>query len=245
MRDALTRHRNRGTMDEHKFCFILCTNNDILLSEAIHYISHLNVPAGYTTELLTVTDAASMTAGYNEAMTASDAKYKIYMHQDVFILNRNFLSDILAIFRSDASIGLIGMTGYESVSPDGVMWHVQSRLGTPYKRKTSYPPLSDYRYSLSEDGYRHAALVDGFMMITSTDYLWDTEDLTGWDFYDAWQSLTFLLHGCKVVVPTQRHPWCMHDDGGVLNLTNYNRYRQKFLRAYHAFLGKHYSEIMP
>ena len=169
-------------MDEHKFCFILCTNNDILLSEAIHYISHLNVPAGYTTELLTVTDAASMTAGYNEAMTASDAKYKIYMHQDVFILNRNFLSDILAIFRSDASIGLIGMTGYESVSPDGVMWHVQSRLGTPYKRKTSYPPLSDYRYSLSEDGYRHAALVDGFMMITSTDYLWDTEDLTGWDF---------------------------------------------------------------
>ncbi len=230
-------------MDERKFCFILCTNNDILLSEAIHYISHLIIPDGYTTELLTVTDAKSMTAGYNEAMAASDAKYKIYMHQDVFILNQNFLSDVLSIFQSDTSIGLIGMTGYESISADGVMWHAKDRLGTPYKRNASYPPLSEYRYSLSEDGYQPAALVDGFMMITSKDYLWNTESLTGWDFYDAYQSLTFLLNGHKIVVPTQRHPWCMHDDGGVLNLTNYNQYRQMFMRTYRELLGKHYSAI--
>lgn len=230
-------------MDERKFCFILCTNNDILLSEAIHYISYLTIPDGYTTELLTVTDAKSMTSGYNEAMEASDAKYKIYMHQDVYILNKNFLTDVLSIFQSDASIGLIGMTGYESISADGVMWHAESRLGTPYKRKTSYPPLSEYRYSLSEDGYQPAALIDGFMMITSKDYLWNTESLIGWDFYDAYQSLAFLLHGHKIVVPTQRHPWCMHDDGGVLNLTNYNQYRQMFLSTYQKFLGKHYSEI--
>lgn len=230
-------------MDEHKFCFILCTNNEYLLSEAIHYISHLIIPAGYTTELLTVTDARSMTSGYQEAMEASDAKYKIYMHQDVFILNKNFLSDVLSIFWSDASIGLIGMTGYESVPADGVMWHTAERLGTPYKHNASYPPLSGYQYSLSKDGYRPAAMIDGFMMITAKDYPWDTESLTGWDFYDAYQSLAFLLHGHKIVVPTQRHPWCMHDDGGVLNLTNYNRYRKEFMRTYPEYLGKHYSEI--
>ncbi|MCM1215142.1 MAG: glycosyltransferase family protein [Lachnospiraceae bacterium] len=230
-------------MDEHKFCFILCTNNDALLSEAIHYISHLTIPDGYTTELLTVTDARSMTLGYNEAMAASNARYKIYMHQDVFILNKNFLSDVLSIFLSDASIGLIGMTGYESVSANGVMWHGAERIGTPYQRKASYPSLSEYRYSLSEDGYRHAALVDGFMMITSADYPWNTESLTGWDFYDAYQSLTFLLNGHKIVVPTQRHPWCMHDDGGVLHLTDYNRCRKEFMRCYPEFLGKRYSEI--
>lgn len=231
-------------MNEHKFCFILCTNNETLLSEAIHYISHLTVPDGYTTELLTVTDAKSMTSGYNEAMAASDAKYKIYMHQDVYILNKNFLSDVLSIFLSDASIGLIGMTGYESVSADGVMWHAPKRLGTPYNRKAFYPSLPEYHYSLLEDGYQPAALIDGFMMVTSHDYPWNTEALTGWDFYDAYQSLTFLLHGHKVVVPTQRHPWCMHDDGGLANLTNYNQYRQKFMQTYHAFLGKHYSEII-
>lgn len=230
-------------MDEHKFCFILCTNNNLLLEEALHYIGHLIIPEGYTTELLTVTDADSMTSGYNEAMASSNAKYKIYMHQDVFILNPYFLSDVLAIFQSDASIGLIGMTGYETVSPDGVMWHSKARIGTPYQRKAVYPPLSEYRYSLSRDGYQAAALIDGFMMITAKDYPWNTESLTGWDFYDAYQSLTFLLGGHKIVVPTQRHPWCMHDDGGVLNLTNYNQYRQMFMRTYHDLLGKHYSEI--
>lgn len=232
-----------NAMDEYKFCFILCTNNDTLLSEAIHYISHLIIPDGYTTELLTVTDAKSMTAGYNEAMTASNAKYKIYMHQDVFILNRSFLFDVLSIFQSDAAIGLIGMTGYASVSADGVMWHAPDRLGTPYRRSASYPPLSEYRYSLSEDGYQSAAMIDGFMMVTSTDYPWNIESLTGWDFYDAYQSLAFLLQGHKIVVPTQRHPWCMHDDGGVLSLTNYNQYREIFMRTYPEYLGKHYSEI--
>lgn len=231
-------------MDEHKFCFILCTNNNFLLEEALHYMGHLIIPDGYTTELLTVTDAVSMTTGYNEAMAASDARYKIYMHQDVLILNRNFLSDVLAIFQSDASIGLIGMTGYETVSPDGVMWHSKARIGTPYQRKAAYPPLSGYRYSLSEDGYRPVALIDGFMMVTSRDYPWNTKDLTGWDFYDVYQSLTFLGQGLQIVVPTQRHPWCMHDDGGLLNLTNYNKYRQIFMETHRDMLGKHYSDIL-
>ncbi len=76
-------------MNDHKFCFIICTNNDLLLGEALHYIDHLEIPDGYEVDLLTVNDASSMTEGYNEAMTTSDAKYKIYMHQDVFILNCN------------------------------------------------------------------------------------------------------------------------------------------------------------
>ena len=73
-------------MNDHKFCFIICTNNELLLGEAVLYIHSLIVPDGYSVELLTVKDAASMTSGYNEAMEASDAKYKIYMHQDVFII---------------------------------------------------------------------------------------------------------------------------------------------------------------
>lgn len=118
-------------MNDHKFCFIICTNNELLLDEAVLYIHSLIVPDGYSVELLTVKDAASMTSGYNEAMEASDAKYKIYMHQDVFILNKNFLQDILSIFYSDPQIGMIGMVGYDPVSPDGIMWH-SKRFGSPY-----------------------------------------------------------------------------------------------------------------
>ncbi len=231
-------------MNEYKFCFIICTNNELYLNECIHYLEHLEVPEGYEIDLLTITDAKCMTEGYNDALAQSDAKYKIYMHQDVFILNRNFLSDILAIFRSDIQIGMIGMVGYETVSPDGIMWSAP-RIGNLYVPKYSadYYPLREYRYSLIEHGFTLVAEVDGFMMITAYDLPWDTKDLTGWDFYDAYQSLNFLTHGYKIVVPKQLHPWCLHDDGVVLNMINYNQYRHLFLKKYERYLGKHCTDI--
>lgn len=231
-------------MNEHKFCFIICTNNDLLWEEAIHYINHIHIPEGYEIDILTITDADSMTKGYQEAMTASDAKYKIYMHQDVFILNKNILFDLLSIFQSDPKIGLIGMVGYDTVSPDGIMWH-KKREGNLYQPhpQSVYPPLQQYQYSLSQDGFSYVALVDGFFMATSHDLPWNTELLTGWDFYDAFQSMNFLQHEYKIAVPHQTFPWCMHDDNKIVNLSNYNKYRHLFMKIYKNYLGKHYASI--
>lgn len=231
-------------MNDHKFAFIICTNDAIFLEECIHYIDHLVIPEGYEIDLLTITDAACITQGYNEAMCASDAKYKIYMHQDVFILNKNILRDLLSIFASDPQIGMIGMVGCERISPDGIMWHTD-RTGNIYMHhpQPSYPALSDYRYSTA-DGYEYVAQVDGFFMATCHDLPWDTDRLDGWDFYDAFQCMRFLLEGYKIVVPCQRHPWCMHDDNGILSLFHYDHYRQIFLQVYTQFLGKSYAEIL-
>ena len=115
-------------MNDHKFAFIICTNKDIYLQECLQYLNQLIVPEGYETEVLTLHSATSMTSGYNEGMTSTDAKYKIYMHQDVFIANPFFLIDILSIFESDSTIGMIGMVGYPVLSPSGFMWH-EKRTG--------------------------------------------------------------------------------------------------------------------
>lgn len=229
-------------MNPRKFCFIICANNGILLNECIHYIQHLCVPDGYELDLLVIEDAASMTEGYNSAMSQSDAKYKIYLHQDVFILNKNVLFDLLAIFESDPAIGMVGMMGYDRISSDGIMWH-EPRQGNLWLSNRTYPPLQTYRYSLEKDGFSYAALIDGFFMATSVDLPWDTEDVKAFDFYDAYQSMAFWLHQYKVVVPDQKHPWCMHDDCRFLGLTNYNTYRIKFMERYGRFLGKRYCEI--
>lgn len=231
-------------MNDHKFAFIICTNNALLLEECLHYIDHLIVPEGYEAEVLTIPDAPCMTQGYNEAMQASDAKYKIYMHQDVFILNQNILGDLLAIFASDPQIGMVGMVGYEKVAADGIMWHT-TRTGSIYMRhpQTPYPALSDYRYNIT-DGFEYVAEIDGFFMATCHDLPWDNDRLDGWDFYDAFQSIHFLLEGYKIAVPCQRHPWCMHDDDKVLSLFHYDHYRQIFLQSHQPFLGKTYAEIL-
>ena len=38
-------------------------------------------------------------------------------------------------------------------------------------------------------------------MMTAYDLRWDEETLTGWDFYDAFQSINFLENGYRIAVP--------------------------------------------
>ena len=139
-------------MNEKKICFIACTNNDLYMKECELYIEELVIPDGYEIELLKITGAKSMTAGYNEGMAATDAKYKIYMHQDVFIINRHFLYDILSIFESDVSIGMIGMIGYPVVSRCGFMWREEAVGAVPLYGKMG--PGNSFRPD-SQRGYLH------------------------------------------------------------------------------------------
>lgn len=231
-------------MNNHKFAFIICSNRPLLLEECLYYINHLVIPEGYSIDVLTIQDAVSMTSAYNEAMTASDAKYKIYIHQDIYLLNRNFLMDLLAIFQSDPLIGLIGMVGYDSISSDGIMWHAP-RCGNLYYANPPipYPALESYSYSLEQDSYHSVALIDGLLMATAYDLPWDSVLLTGWDFYDAFQSIHFLQKGYRIAVPSQRHPWCLHDSGPFNNMVHYNQYLQIFRQHYNCLLGKNLQQI--
>ncbi len=203
------------------------------MSECVEYINRLYIPDGYEIDLLTVKDAKCMTKGYNEAMHSSDAKYKVYLHQDVFITNRYFICDILNIFNSDENIGLIGMVGYPKVSLNGVMWYERRVGAVPmYGASENFKDVSfeDYRYDINE-GYTDVAVADGLMLITSHDIEWD-EEFDGWDFYDATQSLRFRDAGYRAVAPVQRVPWFVHDDGYYLSVWNYNKYRHRFLKNY-------------
>ena len=77
-------------VNDKKICFIACVNNERLWKECLVYIDRLIIPEGYKVDVLAVWDAKSIAAGYNEGMQASDAKYKIYLHQDVFITDLYF-----------------------------------------------------------------------------------------------------------------------------------------------------------
>ncbi len=78
-------------MNSKKFCFIMCSNDTQYEQECIKYINNLLIPEGYELDIKVIRDAASMTEGYNRGMNSSDARYKIYLHHDTFIINKNFL----------------------------------------------------------------------------------------------------------------------------------------------------------
>jgi hypothetical protein len=89
----------------HKIAFIICINDEYEFAECRYYIEHLKIPNGYKIDILTIEDASSMTAGYNAGLQSTDAKYKVYLHQDVFIINPNFITDMLAVFLKQKKTG--------------------------------------------------------------------------------------------------------------------------------------------
>lgn len=222
-------------MDNRKFCFIICSNDELYLEECLFYLQKLYIPEGYTVDYLSINHANSMTAGYNEGMKASDAKYKIYIHHDVFILNINLLEDLLKIFTSDDSIGMIGLVGSLAMPVDGVMWHGY-RVGGLYGTTFTDESYDTYCYNIS-DGLHDVDAIDGLFMATSKDITWREDLFDQWDFYDISKSFEMSRSGFRVVVPTQNKPWCLHDDG-ILNLRNYDKYRKICLQEYKEFFER-------
>ncbi|MCR5255097.1 MAG: glycosyltransferase family protein [Acetatifactor sp.] len=215
-------------VDDRKICFIMCVNDDRAAGEAMYYISRLLVPDGYTVDALQINDAKSMTSGYNEAMQATDAKYKVFMHQDVLIINKNFIADLLGIFK-DPAVGMVGMVGSPKMPENCIMWQ-GPRVGSLYSHN-NYQTIRVELDSSNENKLFEVEAIDGFLMATQYDIPWREDVIKGWDFYDVSQSFEFRSKGYKVVVPHQDKPWCLHDDG-FLNLRNYYEARRNFKKIY-------------
>lgn len=214
-------------MDSKKICFIMCVNNQEYADEAMYFINRLIVLEGYTIDVLTVEAASSMTSGYNEAMQASDAKYKVYLHQDVMIVERNFISKILDIF-SNEKIGMLGMAGAISLDDSKVMWN-SKRVGSIYNGNAY--GMKEWLIGKVDAAYQSVEAIDGLLMATQYDISWREDIFKRWDFYDVSQSFEFRKAGYEVVVPRMDKPWCIHD-GGFMNLKYYYEERNKFIGEY-------------
>jgi hypothetical protein len=217
-------------MNNSKFCFIMCSNNKQYEEECMLYINNLKIPDGYSVEHIIIHNAASMTSGYNKAMHSSDAKYKIYLHQDVFIINKNFLYDLLTYFKAP-SVGMIGIVGSPDFPKNCVMWYCY-RIGIFYSNSIYSSSYNEFQKIYTPT---QVEAIDGFLMATQYDILWREDIFTGWDFYDISQSFEFRKAGYNIIIPPSDTPWCFHDDG-ILNLTDYNNNRKLFREYYSSML---------
>jgi hypothetical protein len=198
-------------MNDKKISFIYCTNDGLLYEESAAYIRSLTVPDGYDIELISIEGASSMTAGYNEAMRRSDAKYKVYLHQDVFIIHSHFIVDMLSLFRNNANIGMLGVIGAKTIPASGIWWESGDTVGKIYDSHQGKMEL----LSVNEisAGYEPVQVVDGLLMVTQYDLPWREDLFQSWHFYDASQCMEFAKAGYTVAVPKQEKPWCLHDSG--------------------------------
>ncbi len=209
-------------------CFITCVNDTRAYEECLFYINRLLVPDNCSVDTIAIYDATSMAAGYNAAMNESSAHIKVYLHQDVCILNPFFLYEVIRTFESNEKIGMIGLVGSPILPPDAMMWHGY-RIGNLYKEGSELTFTAPFYGEEVERGYVEA--IDGLLMITNRDINWRDDIFDGWHFYDISQSKEFIKAGYFIVVQNQISPWVVHDDG-ILNLQKYNGYRVKYMQEY-------------
>lgn len=224
-------------MNHKKIAFIIAVNDELYFEECKWYLNRLQVPEGYEMNIVTVREAVSMAAAYNEAMESSDAKYKVYLHQDVFLYNRNFIKEVLDIFQTDQRIGIMGVVGASKIPEHGAMYHSWDCgafiSGSWNEVKEcygfQYPPYVDVQ------------ALDGLLLITQWDIRWREDILKQWDYYDIAQCFEFIKAGYKVVIPYQQKAWELHDCG-YNKLRNYNSNRRIMREAYPEFITKEYRE---
>lgn len=219
-------------MNERKFLFVTCVNNDLLYSSCLKYIQNLIVPSGYQVELFPIRGIQSIFEGYNMALK-NDAKYKIYLHQDTFIINKNFLQDILTIFQSNPSLGLLGLAGCKNLPRNGIWWQGTGLVGKVIG-------LPNGTYALQNFGevnglFEPVQAVDGFLMVTQYDIPWRSDLFKGFHFYDISQSKEFTRRRYLVGVANQREPWCIHyhlQHNQTFKLSDYMAVQKTFIQHY-------------
>ena len=187
---------------DRKFTFISCVNQDSLYEESLRYARALRVPEGYATEFIAVHGAHSMTGGYNEAMLRTNARYKIYLHQDVFLLNPDLLFELLSLFQANPRIGLIGVVGFQIDPPNGIWWESGDMTGKIIDSTTG--SLRLYEWDHYSDAYTSVTAVDGLFLATQYDLPWREDLFPGWHYYDLSQCMEFIGRDMKSRFPVRR-----------------------------------------
>lgn len=211
-----------------KIAFIICCNDDVYLEECLYYIRHLQVPEGFETDVIVIREATGMTAAYNAGMNASDAKYKIYLHQDVYLLKECLLYDMLEIFRDD-SIGMIGTVGTRKIPRNAKAaqsWDCGNAL--VYNGNVM---AHMKRLDIGDAPVIDVEAIDGMLMMTQYDVDWDEEAFDQFHFYDISQCMEFRKRGYRIVLPKDEEVWALHDSG-ISAERRYDEYRRRFCEKY-------------
>lgn len=218
-------------MDDNKVCFITCVNNELYYEETLIYLHNLVLPDNMQVEYIGIRNASSAAAAYNEGMKASNAKYKIYLHQDCFLVHKDALNKIVSLFKDNPSIGMLGVAGCSKVPSTGVWWQSNQKVGRIYHADVP-ENLYETVYGDVPDELIDVQIIDGVFMATQYDLPWREDLFTGWHFYDVSHSFEFHRKGYSVAVLHQDGSWVIHATGEKDLDQEYDRFRKIFLAEY-------------
>lgn len=215
-------------LDENKICFIAAVNDMAAFDTCLEYLQRLNVPAGMEIDYRVIQDAHFMTEACQTGMESSDAKYKIYLHQDALITEPDFLHIMVREFQAHPEYGIAGVVGSKNL-PLNVLWWEGRMLGSI--RDSHDGVMRTYMHECDAEHSMEAAVLDGVILMTQYDIPWRTDIFDKWHFYDLSQCMEFRRHGYKAAVLPQSEPLVTHVSG-IPSMRGYEDERIKFVQEY-------------
>ncbi len=210
--------------DEKKVSCISCVSDANAYKAMKESVKRQNLPQGYTLDFIPVYDADSMCAGYNQGMWSSDAKYKLYLHQDACLINQDVIVNMIEHFEKMPNVAMLGLAGSRHIPCSGVWWDDD----------TAYIQLQGgCQVGTARDKWNQAMVLDGFFLMTQYDMTWRDDVFSGWHFYDVSQSIEYQKKGYRVEFPRQEEGWCSHHEGSVRDVDEiFHYWREIFLQEY-------------
>lgn len=220
-------------VDDKKIAVIFCTNDERYEQECLKYIKSLNVPEGMKLEIIPVWNAKGMAAGYNEAMKRSNARYKLYIHHDTFVIKKDMLDILINIFKGNEDVGMLGIFGAVTL-PESALWYQSdykdSRLALYQDAVLTMlkPGTQEISECISD-----ALAIDGVFIATSRDLSWREDIFDGWHYYDISEVNEFRKAGYRTCLINDEKPWVMHETTMRKDpKDSYGKYREIYKREY-------------
>lgn len=114
-----------------KIGIIVPVQNEIGYAELQKSLAQVQVPQNMEVELIRIDDCGSdVVKAYQLGQQSTDAKYKVYLRDTVRIRDANFLLKLLAVFKADNTIGVVGFAGATVLPTSGLVTSSQKRVGS-------------------------------------------------------------------------------------------------------------------
>ena len=216
-------HSAQRPLDPHAIAFITAVKDETQYGVCLKYLDPLEIPSGHTVERIAVFGGGSIPECYQRAMEASTARYKIYLHVDTYVVNRELVPELLHLFRTYPVLGLVGVVGSTRLPTSGIWWvnnplysygrvwqnsspgFPASLLGPANRRRLH---LMRFRSFIGD--YLAAVAVDGFFLATQYDIPWTRPEFGFEGPWDHVQALEFIKTGLEVGIARQETAWCVH-----------------------------------
>lgn len=215
---------------EKKIAVLLHKSREGRYEICMESLRNMNWPDGYEAELFVITQDRPYAVQVNEIMMAADAKYKIYINDDLCLVHPQMIEEMLNLFQDD-SIGMIGILGSTSLPVSG------SVMDSPYKSGAVYIPsekdLAELRFHETSEAADVRFLLPS-LFATQRDVPWD-------EAYEK-QYYAVLAYcrgmeesGVRIVVPHPQEIWCTYQEKSIAFDAN-EADRKTYFSRHHPYL---------